>query len=119
MSNLSVLLIDDNQTLVDGMETMIELHLEDLSVYTAYTGTEGLKLALAHHPQLIFLDLNLPDMRGEEILREVRSRRIPTRIILLTGSDDIAAVPGVNGYLKKPVKPGYLIETIRDMLGIE
>ncbi len=116
MSDLSILIIDDNENLVDGVESMLDIHFDDAEIYTAYNGMDGLRNALTHKPQLIFLDLNLPDISGQQVLAEIRKRQLPSKVIMLTGDDSISEISGADGYLKKPVMPKQLIAKIESLI---
>ena len=85
-------------------------HIGDVCFTEAKDGEEGLDQALRVSPDIILLDMNLPRLRGDEVLRVLRSlektRRIP--IVILTSSDDheeVARVYGLtaNAYITKPV----------------
>lgn len=85
-------------------------HIHDVSFVEAKDGEAGIDRALEVRPDIILLDMNLPRLRGDEVLKVLRSiektRRIP--IVILTSSDDheeIARVYGMNAnaYITKPV----------------
>ncbi|NIV71493.1 MAG: response regulator [Calditrichae bacterium] len=119
MARKTVLIIDDNKNLVNGVEMIIEFQMEsDIKVLTAYDGEEGLKLALRKHPQLILLDLNIPKLNGYRLLQKFQERQIDSRVLLLTGGDQVPTLEGVNGYLTKPIRPDQLIQAInRELKG--
>ena len=60
----------------------------NLNVYTTDMGEEGIDLAKLYDYDLILLDLNLPDMNGHDVLRQLRMSRIETPILILSGEDD-------------------------------
>ena len=60
----------------------------NLNVYATDLGEEGVDLAKLYDYDLILLDLDLPDMDGHEVLRQLRLSRVDTPILILTGSDD-------------------------------
>lgn len=116
MSAIKILLIDDNENLIDGLETVLGLNMDDAEIFTSYTGMGGLKLAIQHRPHIVFLDMNLPDIQGGQVLQEIRKRGIPCKVIMLTGDDKINSVQGADGYMKKPIKPSQLLGKISQML---
>jgi DNA-binding response OmpR family regulator len=89
-------------------------------VFTAASGREGLALAEKKSPDLIVLDLMLPDITGEEICEEVRSRSdVP--IVMLTakaGEEERVSglVAGADDYLVKPFSPRELVARVRAVL---
>jgi len=90
---------------------------------TAVQGSLGLELAREHRPDLVLLDLNLPDMTGDEILRRIRSDPVLKHIPVLMVSADAMGDRveqllrlGANGYLTKPYKVAELLRMIDEML---
>jgi len=110
---LRILVVDDN---VDSAETMsMLLRIWGHSVTTAHNGTEALRLARKHAPQMILLDIGLPGMDGYEVARRLRKLGKARRALLLavTGysqPDDRlhALAAGFDDYLVKPVDAGEL-----------
>lgn len=91
----------------------------DLRLLTAADGTEGLTLARSQRPDLILLDLHLPDIAGEEVLRRLRAddetRRLPIVIVSADAnpeSQQRMRAQGASDFLVKPYTIGQLIETI-------
>jgi CheY-like chemotaxis protein len=91
----------------------------------AYDGTTGVNLAQQEYPNLILLDLNLPDISGMHIIDHLR--RIPeldnTPIIALTATDspsvkEACLAAGGNDYLEKPVSQARLVATMEKYLGL-
>ena len=83
---MRVLLVEDDPTTAKSIEMM--LRHANLNVYSTDLGEEGVDLAKLYDYDLILLDLNLPDMTGLEVLRQLRLARVDTPILILTGSDD-------------------------------
>ena len=82
---MRVLLVEDDPTTSRSIELM--LTHANLNVYATDMGEEGIDLAKLYDYDLILLDLNLPDMNGHEVLRQLRLSRIDTPILILTGDD--------------------------------
>ncbi|MCU1294627.1 MAG: sensor histidine kinase/response regulator [Bryobacterales bacterium] len=94
--------------------------------YEAGSGGEALKLAEAHSPDLILLDVNLPDIHGFEVCRQLKSgpvtSKTPVIQISATNISTAARVAGLDngadGYLVSPVDPDVLLATIRALLRV-
>src|SRR5690606_41377957 len=85
-----------------------------LNVYATDLGEEGIDLAKLYDYDLILLDLNLPDMSGHEVLRQIRLARVTTPILILSGSDDTESKLkgfgfGADDYMTKPFHPEALV----------
>jgi DNA-binding response OmpR family regulator len=118
---LTVLIADDETHVVE----LVRVTLEDerVRVVAACDGTTALELAAELEPELIFLDVNLPDLSGLEVCR--RLRREPSlagvRIVMLTAAaqqDDIARglAAGATHYLTKPFSPVRLLSLVQGLL---
>jgi DNA-binding response OmpR family regulator len=105
-----MLLVDDNQETRDLLHQI--LMLDGWEVVEAATVEEGLA-ALDPPPDCVLLDLELPDGRGETILRKVRIEQLPTRVVVSTGMQDPARLSEVSymrpdAVLQKPIDPERL-----------
>jgi DNA-binding response OmpR family regulator len=101
-----VLLVEDNPDLAFGLRTSLEV--EGYDVLHAETGRDGLELARAESPDLIVLDLMLPEMSGSEVLRRLRreGREMPVLILTARGeeADKVQGFRlGADDYVVKPV----------------
>lgn len=83
---MRILLVEDDLTIARSIELM--LTQANYNVYRTDMGEEGIDLAKLYDYDLILLDLDLPDMNGMEVLRQIRLSRVDTPILILTGSDD-------------------------------
>jgi two-component system KDP operon response regulator KdpE len=110
-----ILVIDDEQQILRAMRTI--LGQQNYQVTTTGTGEEGLALATATQPDLIVLDLGLPDMSGVEVCKELRQwTDLP--VIVLSAHDSeaekVAALDaGADDYLTKPFGVDELLARIR------
>ncbi|WP_372919635.1 response regulator, partial [Salegentibacter sp.] len=89
MNNAEILVIDDEPQIRKLLK--ISLESNDYKVILAETGTEGLHLSANHTPDLIILDLGLPDKNGHEILKELREW-YDKSIIILSVQDEEADI---------------------------
>ncbi len=116
---MRVLLIEDDPTTSKSIELM--LTHANLNVYCTDMGEEGIDLAKLYDYDLILLDLNLPDMSGQDVLRQLRLARIETPILILTGSDDTESKLksfgfGADDYLTKPFHREELVARIHAII---
>jgi PAS domain S-box-containing protein len=117
----TVLVVDDNQDSCDLLAELLEGG--GLHVLKACTGAEALRLHAAHGPELVVLDIGLPDIDGYQLCRRIRADRPahPPALVALTGwgqaADKAAArAAGFDVHLTKPVDPIELERTLRLLL---
>ncbi len=116
---MRVLLVEDDPTTSRSIELM--LTHANLNVYATDLGEEGIDLAKLYDYDLILLDLNLPDMNGHEVLRQLRLARIETPILILSGADDTENKIkgfgfGADDYLTKPFHREELVARIHAII---
>ena len=116
---MRVLLVEDDPTTSRSIELM--LTHANLNVYATDLGEEGIDLAKLYDYDLILLDLDLPDMDGHEVLRQLRLARVETPILILTGSDDTESKIkgfgfGADDYLTKPFHREELVARIHAII---
>lgn len=118
MSNASILIIDDELPIRKLLTITLESY--DYQVQVATNGKEGLTAAATHPPDLILLDIGLPDQSGHEVLKHLREWFVNPVIILSvqsTEEDIVKALDnGANDYLVKPFRTGELTARIRSAL---
>ena len=107
-----ILIIDDEPTIGAGCKRVLEK--ENFEVLYQQNGKSGLKEALTDEYELILLDLLLPEIEGMEILRAIKSRGIPSEVIIITGYGTVqtaveAIKLGATDYISKPFSPDELI----------
>ena len=83
---MRVLLVEDDPVTARSVEKM--LNGEGFNVYTTDLGEEGLDLGKLYDYDIIVLDLNLPDMHGYEVLKRLRSAKVRTPILILSGDSE-------------------------------
>lgn len=110
-----VLIIDDERAIRRFLRASLTAH--SYTVFEAISGQEGLNAVITHRPDLIILDLGLPDMAGIKVLRQLREwTQIPIIILSVQEqeADKIAALDaGANDYLTKPFGIGELMARLR------
>jgi CheY-like chemotaxis protein len=119
-----ILVIDDEPDFVKFLTVLLEDN--GYSTISAENGLEGLKKAQTEHPDLILLDITMPEMSGVKFYREIRGdlalKAVP--VVLVTGvADDFEKfihtrrqVPPPDGYIRKPLDKEKLLATISQLL---
>ena len=116
---MRILLVEDDPTTSRSIELM--LTHANLNVFCTDLGEDGIDLAKLYDYDLILLDLNLPDMSGHEVLRQLRLARIETPTLILTGADDTESKIksfgfGADDYLTKPFHREELVARIHAII---
>ncbi|MDF3605433.1 response regulator transcription factor [Paracoccus sp. DMF-8] len=116
---MRILLVEDDPTTARSIEMM--LTNANYNVYRTDMGEEGIDLAKLYDYDLILLDLDLPDMHGMEVLRQLRMSRVDTPILILTGSDDTESKLrgfgfGADDYMTKPFHREELVARIQAII---
>jgi DNA-binding response OmpR family regulator len=116
--NERILIVDDEPSIHEVARAYLER--DGFIVYSALDGREGLDLALTKRPALIVLDLMLPDVSGEEICKQLRSRSdVPILMLTAKSSEDqrVAGLQlGADDYLVKPFSPRELVARVKAIL---
>ena len=112
-----VVLVDNHEVLRLGLAALFRSATHIEVVGQAGTGAEALREALRTRPDVVLLDLRLPDMSGVEVCRDIRSALPETRVLIFTSyADEQAAVAavaaGAAGYLMKDVDPARVIDAV-------
>lgn len=117
-TKMNILIIDDEVQIRKLLE--ITLNSNDYNTMSAATAKEGISMSVVHPPDLIILDLGLPDEDGQNVLKKLREWYLGAIIILSVRSseeDIIKALDnGANDYLTKPFRTGELLARIRTAL---
>ena len=113
-----ILIIDDEVQIRRLLE--ITLQSNGFNICEALNGREGINLAASQQPELIILDIGLPDLSGHEVLKKLREWYTNPVIILSVQSNEEDIVKaldsGANDYLVKPFRTGELLARIRSAL---
>jgi len=116
---MRVIMIDDHALFRVGLQGLLEQRGIEVIAAVA-EGSEGLQLAEEMQPDIILLDLRMPDMNGLEVLQEIKKRGIKIPVVMLTTSNEEqdlveALRNGAQGYLLKDMEPDELVGALRDI----
>jgi two-component system, OmpR family, KDP operon response regulator KdpE len=118
MHKPQILIIDDEVQIRRLLQ--ITLQSNDFEVISAATAGEGIAIVAQHPPDLILLDLGLPDRQGQEVLQHLREWYTKPILIISVQSDEQAIVKalesGANDYVVKPFRSGELVARVRSAM---
>lgn len=119
--NKRVMLVDDSDTVLMSVESVLSKYKLDIA--KAMDGTEALQKVVAFRPDLIITDLNMPQMDGISLIRELRKMaqfRFTPILLLTTESQEekriLAREAGATGWLTKPISPANLQAVLQKVL---
>ena len=118
MNSYKILVVEDEKNICNFMKMIFETN--DYQVIFAQNGKNGLTMFFSHNPDLVILDLGLPDMDGVDVIREIRAKN-DTPIVVLSArtdeSDKVEALDlGANDYVTKPFTPMELMARVNSQL---
>lgn len=116
-----LVVIDDESSIRESLEMF--LREKGLAVFTAGTGSEGLDTCLEHHPQVVILDIRLPDMSGLDVLKNIVANDPDAKVIMITAFHDMettieAMRQGAYDYIHKPLDVDELDQAVTKSLRI-
>ena len=118
--SLNILLVDDHTLFREGLEGL--LSRRNINILAAVgSGQEGLRLAAELKPDVVLLDMRMPEMDGMEVLRKLRKGGFTNPVAMLTTSSDERDLveslrSGAQGYLLKDMEPDQLVLALRDIV---
>ncbi|MGI6569888.1 MAG: response regulator [Caldicoprobacterales bacterium] len=119
MNKITVLLADDQTIIRDGLRALLDANPDICVVAEARNGIEAYEQTSIHHPQVVLMDIRMPNMGGVEATRLIKQDFPETTILILTTFDDDESIlgaitHGASGYLLKDISGAKLSEAIRD-----
>lgn len=117
---MRVLLVDDHTLFRSGLETLLERHGIEV-IATAGNGREGFLMARELQPEVVLLDMRMPEMSGLEVLSGLRAVGFRNPIVMLTTSNEEQDLVeclrnGASGYLLKDMEPSELVAALREIV---
>ena len=117
----TILIIEDNEQNMYMLSYLLTQN--NYNIIKAFNGLDGLKLAHENNPEIILIDIQLPDMDGYEICNKLRYNGLPknTTIIAVTsyamgGDKERAIEADADGYLEKPINPETFVEQMQSII---
>ena len=122
--NINIVLIDDHTLFRSGIKALLSRQSEFNIIGEASDGFSGVKLVEQSQPDVVLLDLNMPQMNGRDTLAQILSSRPEQKVIMLTVSEDSEDLTecirlGASGFLLKNINADYLIESIKKVVNGE
>lgn len=119
---MRVVIIEDNNDNLTLLSVILEKN--GCEVLVAGTGREGVELAIRERPDLVLLDIQLPDMNGLEVLKTIRSSEVNGDIpviavtsLAMHGDREKMLAAGCDGYIEKPIDPMRFLQKVKNILG--
>lgn len=117
---MRVVLVDDHTLFRSGLATLLERHGIEV-IATSGDGREGYHLATELQPDIVLLDMRMPDMNGLEVLSRLRKDGFQRSIVMLTTSNEETDLVeclrnGAQGYLLKDMEPAELVSALREIV---
>ena len=118
MDTIKILIVDDHEVVRDGLSVMLERQEDFVVVGEATNGLEAVELAHKLHPDVILMDLRMPEMDGVEAMRRLRAEDDDIKFIVLTTYDSDEYIfdaidAGAKGYLLKDASRDDLFRAVR------
>lgn len=118
MNKIRIIIADDHAVLRSGLKALLHCYSEFEVIGEAGNGREAVDLVCEKEPDILLLDLSMPDMSGVECIKEIRSRKLACAILVLTMYDDEEFIKevmcsGANGYVLKRSADTELMEAIK------
>ena len=117
MSEINLFIVDDHPVFRQGLRDVLETDSRLHVIGEASTGEDAIDLTASLKPDVILMDINLPDIMGLQVTRKIKSYLPETKVIVITGYDDVEQVyhavrAGASAYCPKDITPEALIGVI-------
>ncbi len=120
MEELKLLIVDDHAIFREGLRALLDMEEDFVVVGEASRGKEAVAMVAGESPDVVLLDLHLPDGSGSDFCREILQTNPGTKVLILSAYDDdqeisTALISGASGYVLKTVGGERLAENIRSV----
>jgi len=118
MPDIRVLIVDDHPVVRTGIRNMLDPAMGISVIGEASTGAEAMEMIKSLQPDVVLLDMKLPDMSGIDVIKYIYEAKSTSRVLGLSSYDDREFISqllnyGASGYLLKEEVPEYIIEAVR------
>jgi len=114
---MKILMIEDDANIINFMETALQIGWPEAKLISVTDGARGIEMSETASPDIILLDLGLPDMNGFDVLKKVRSfSKVPIIITTVSGEENFVIrglALGANDYITKPLRPLEMIARMK------
>ncbi|WP_214760444.1 MULTISPECIES: response regulator transcription factor [Exiguobacterium] len=115
-----IAIVDDHELFREGLKRIFDLEDEFRVVAEGRTGTEAIRIAADHKPEILILDINMPELNGIEATKQLSVLSPETRVLILSIHDDESYIThaleaGASGFLLKEVASTELISAVRSV----
>ena len=122
MLKIRVLIADDHGVVAGGLRSLVDEEADMEVIALAENGRDAVRLSLRHHPDVVVMDHEMPELNGTEATREIRSRGRETQVIILSMHSDAVHIrralqAGASGYLAKKSAAEEVVSAIRAVHG--
>jgi DNA-binding NarL/FixJ family response regulator len=121
MQKVRLLIVDDNESVRNGIRMFLELHEGFTVCGEASDGLEGIKRAFELKPDVVLLDLSMPNLDGMEATHLIREGSPLTEVVIVTSHESLeaarlAATVGASGFVTKSLIPSNLVPMINEVM---
>ncbi len=114
---MKIIIVDDNETLANTIKDTLENYNNEWEIFVAYSGKEAIDMIPMNMPDIMIVDIMLPDMSGLEVLREIKEIEEGVQVIIMTAHASIsnavqALQYGAFDYIQKPVHLNDLVKVL-------
>ncbi len=117
---MKVLIVEDNPEVIEIITQTFKLRWPEVNLISTFLGKEGVELVKKELPDIVILDLGLPDMDGFQVLQQIRGfSDVPLVILTVRGDEELrikGLEEGADDYIVKPFSPGELVARLRAVL---
>ncbi len=117
---MKILLIEDDPIIIEAIEFAFQTGWQQVEMISANWGQEGIDMVENESPDVVLLDLGLPDINGIDVLKQIRSFSDVPIVVLTVNQDEITLVQalglGANDYVYKPFRPMELIARVKRLV---
>ena len=117
---MKVLVIEDDKEIVDAISLAFQIRWPEAKVVSTRLGQKGVEMVESESPDIVILDLGLPDISGFEVLRQIRRFSTVPTIILTVRAEEADVVKGLewgaDDYITKPFSPRELVSRVKAVL---